>query len=105
MAKRARPLEPGNRQETTFALPLLDAVTARGFAPEACAFDKGYDHKANYDGCEAREVRPIILRRKIGKTPEPLACEHGEWTFAGADFNRRAAKWRCPTGECQPKSK
>src|SRR5215211_2837646 len=31
-------------------------------------------------------------------------CEHGEWTFAGADFNRKATKWRCPSGECQPKS-
>jgi len=24
---------------------------------------------------------------------------------AGADFNRNASKWRCPTGECDPKSK
>lgn len=27
---------------------------------------------------------------------------HGEWTFAGADYKRRATKWRCPTGECAP---
>jgi len=25
--------------------------------------------------------------------------------FAGADFKRRAAKWRCPTGECKPASR
>lgn len=31
-------------------------------------------------------------------------CEHGEWTFAGADYKRRATKWRCPTGECKPAS-
>jgi len=31
-------------------------------------------------------------------------CEHGVWTFAGADFKRKRAKWRCPTGECQPVS-
>jgi hypothetical protein len=24
--------------------------------------------------------------------------------FAGADFKRHAAKYRCPTGECSPKS-
>ena len=24
--------------------------------------------------------------------------------FAGADFKRKATKWRCPTGECQPRS-
>jgi hypothetical protein len=29
---------------------------------------------------------------------------HGTWTFAGADYKRRAAKWRCPTGECSPAS-
>jgi hypothetical protein len=46
--------------------------------------DKGYDHSANYEGCEARGVRPIIPLRKIGKDSQPLACEHGEWTFAGA---------------------
>ncbi len=32
-------------------------------------------------------------------------CEHGVWTFAGADFPRKRTKWRCPTGECQPASK
>ena len=31
-------------------------------------------------------------------------CEHGRWTFAGADFKRKATKWRCPSGDCQPKS-
>jgi len=31
-------------------------------------------------------------------------CEHGRWQFAGADFKRGAAPWRCPTGECRPKS-
>jgi hypothetical protein len=31
-------------------------------------------------------------------------CDHGRWTFAGADFKRKATKWRCPTGECRPKS-
>jgi hypothetical protein len=31
-------------------------------------------------------------------------CEHGTWTFAGADFKRNATKWRCPTGECEPRS-
>ena len=32
-------------------------------------------------------------------------CEHGTWTFASANYKRRATQWRCPTGECQPKSK
>ena len=41
---------------------------------------------------------------KAGKHKPPV-CEHGEWTFAGADAKRRAAKWRCPTGECAPASR
>src|SRR6266566_2965400 len=36
---------------------------------------------------------------------EPRTCEHGTWTFAGADFKRKATKWRCPTGECKPASR
>jgi hypothetical protein len=35
---------------------------------------------------------------------KPPTCEHGEWTFAGADYKRAATKWRCPTGECTPAS-
>ena len=35
---------------------------------------------------------------------KPRCCEHGEWTLAGTDYKRQATKWRCPTGECQPKS-
>jgi hypothetical protein len=107
-AKTGLPLawqvESGNRQETNFALPLLDAVTARGFMPEACAFDKGYDHGANYAGCEERGVRPIIPLRSNARGVGVPECEHGTWTFAGADFKRHAAKYRCPTGECSPKS-
>jgi hypothetical protein len=84
----------------------LDAVIARGFTPKSCAFDKGYDHNAIYAGCEERDVRPIIPLRifKTHKPVQPPECEHGRWTFAGADFKRRAAKYRCPTGECSPKS-
>jgi len=33
---------------------------------------------------------------------KPPCCEHGEWTFAGADSKRGATKLRCPTGECKP---
>jgi hypothetical protein len=35
---------------------------------------------------------------------KPPSREHGTWTFAGADFRRKATKWRCPTGECKPAS-
>ncbi|HYZ76437.1 MAG TPA: transposase [Gaiellaceae bacterium] len=31
-------------------------------------------------------------------------CGHGTWTFGGGDTKNRRTKWRCPTGECSPKS-
>ena len=35
---------------------------------------------------------------------KPPCCDHGDWTFAGTDYKRKATKWRCPTGECKPAS-
>ena len=32
-------------------------------------------------------------------------CERGSWTCAGADYQRKATKWRCPTGECKHASR
>jgi hypothetical protein len=68
--------------------------------------DKGYDVPRVYGECENRGVRPIIplMRTMAVKRGDhkPPACEHGEWRFAGADYTRKAAKWRCPTGECKP---
>src|SRR4051812_37979523 len=52
-----------------------------------------------------------VTRSRLRETPavkrgdhHAPTCEHGEWTFAGADYKRRATKWRCPTGECEPAS-
>jgi hypothetical protein len=96
------------QNESLHALPLLDAVRARGFAAETCAMDRGYDLATVYDGCEARDCRPIIPLRQ---TPDvkrgadkPPTCEHGEWRFAGSDSKRGASKWRCPSAECKPAS-
>jgi hypothetical protein len=62
-----------------------------------------------YDGCEDRDCRPIIPLRKTPAVPKgdhkPPTCEHGTWTFAGADYQRTATKRRCPTGECKPASR
>ena len=62
-----------------------------------------------YDGCEDRDGRPIIPLRKTPAVPKgdhkPPTCEHGTWTFAGADYQRKATKGRCPTGECKPASR
>lgn len=70
--------------------------------------DKGYDAHVIYDGCEDRGIRPIVPLRetpfvKAGRAAPP-SCEHGKWKFAGSDAKRRAAKHRCPTGDCSPAS-
>jgi IS5 family transposase len=104
----AREVRTAKDAEATAALPLLDATLARGFAVETCAMDKGYDNGPIHDGCEDRDVRPIIPLRQTPAVKrgdhKPPTCEHGEWRFAGADYTRKATKWRCPAGECQPAS-
>jgi hypothetical protein len=70
--------------------------------------DKGYDTKPIHEGFEQRGCRPIIpLKETLGvKRGEhrPPECEHGTWTFAGADFKNKRTKWRCPSGDCSPAS-
>ena len=65
--------------------------------------------KAVYDACHQAGALPVIPLRKTPAVKQgkhrPPVCEHGAWTFAGADFKRKLTKWRCPTGNCQPKSR
>src|SRR4051812_19695953 len=95
--------------ETTFALPLIDAARERGFAVNVAIADKGYDNAPFHDDCMDRGICPVTPLRESPAVKRgehrPPTCEHGEWTFAGADYKRRATKWRCPTGECAPASR
>ena len=101
-------MKTARKHETLSVPPLLDTLAARGFAPETVALDKGYDNGAIYDACAERGSVAIFPLRETPavKRGDHLAptCEHGTWTFAGAEFKRKATKWRCPTGECEPKS-
>ncbi len=65
-------VETAKRNESLFAAPLLDAGLKRGFRPETCAMDKGYDHDRVYDECRERACVPIICLCK-GR-PTPLAA-------------------------------
>jgi hypothetical protein len=90
-------VETAKRNESTLADHLLPRVRER-VNPETAALDKGYDVTPVYDACEAHGVLPIIPLRKVKSNtpPGPPVCEHGTWTFAGADFKNRRTKWRCP---------
>ena len=99
-------VETAATHEAVIAPGLLDA--ARRFGPTVCVMDKGYDSAALHAACEDRGIRPVVPLRetpavKKGKAGPPT-CDHGSWTFAGADDRRKASKWRCPTGECRPAS-
>jgi hypothetical protein len=102
-------VETASKQETPTVAPLLDKLKGYGFNPETCAMDKGYDNSTVNDACEDRNIRPIVCLKETARVKrgehKPPSCEHGEWKFAGADYKRRATKWRCPTGECDTKSK
>jgi hypothetical protein len=97
------------REHESLSVPaLLGTIAGRGFKPETAALDMGYDVAPVYDACHASGVLPVIPLRKTtavkrGEHGAPT-CDHGRWTFAGSDFKRNAAKWRCPSGECDPKS-
>jgi hypothetical protein len=87
---------------------LLDIAEGRGVVPAVAVLDKGYDSEAIYAELVGRGIRPVIslaqsARVKRGAHLAPT-CEHGTWTFAGADDKRQATKWRCPTGACKPAS-
>src|SRR5437764_2810196 len=53
-------VETARRHESLFVAPLLDKVIARGFKPETCAMDKGYDSNRCHAECEDRGVSPVI---------------------------------------------
>jgi hypothetical protein len=95
--------------ESLFVAALLDTLRHRGFQPETAALDMGYDFNRIYAECEECDVAPVIPLRQTTEVKRgnhgPPTCEHGTWTFAGADFKNRRSKWRCPTGACQPKSR
>jgi hypothetical protein len=94
--------------EYNFALPLINTLRRLGTTPETATFDKGYDQRSLYTELDARGILPILPLKatpdvKRGEHRAPT-CDHGTWTFAGADIKRKLAKWRCPTGDCSPAS-
>jgi Transposase DDE domain/Transposase domain (DUF772) len=101
-------VKAANEPEQAEVGGLLDAAIGRGFTPDVAVLDKGYDGEPMYETCESRGIRPVIALKETQAVKDgkhlPHECEHGTWTFAGADAKRGATKWRCPTGECSPAS-
>lgn len=85
-----------------------DIAARRGVKPTTATLDKGYDAQPVYDDLLARSIRPVIAlvgtARVLRGEHKPPTCEHGEWTFGGADDERQATQWRCPAKACKPAS-
>jgi len=101
-------VETAKAHETRFVADLLDTAKRRGAMAATAALDKGYEIERIHSECMERDCLPLI---PLKQTPDvkrgdhrPPECQHGVWTFAGADRKRGASKWRCPTGECAPAS-
>jgi hypothetical protein len=63
-------VDTARRHESTKVAPLLDAIHARGFQPDTCAMDKGYDNTRVYAEVEQRGCEPVVpLRGVKGKQP------------------------------------
>ena len=73
--------ETARRQESNFVAPLIDAMHARGFKPETCAMDKGYDNNRVYAECEERGVEPVIPLRGAKKNQPALPLALGGRLF------------------------
>lgn len=75
-AKTGLPLawrvETARRQESNFVAPLLDTLHARGYRPETCAMDKGYDNNRVYAECEERGCEPVIPLRGVRAKQQPI---------------------------------
>jgi hypothetical protein len=73
-------VETARRNESLYVALLLDSLHARGFKPETCAMDKGYDNNRVMDETRERGIVPVVCLRK-GR-PIPLtAIPYGsdEW--------------------------
>ncbi len=57
-------VETAKDAETNFALPLIDATTARGSSVETAIMDNGYDNGPIHDGCMDRGICPVTALRK-----------------------------------------
>lgn len=93
-------IETARTHESSLADDLLRRVRELHFEPETATLDKGYDVNPVYEACGQAGCLPIIPLRKTPAVKKgqhkPPTCEHGTWTFAGADVKRKLTKWRCP---------
>lgn len=86
-------VETARHHESAYATPLLDAVQARGFQPQTCAMDKGYDSERIHSECEARGVHPVVPV-KGAKTVQLALSIKGNPTRSNPFISRHTREYR-----------
>jgi hypothetical protein len=82
-------VETARRHESNYAIPLLDALHARGYQPASCAMDKGYDNDRILRETIARDCIPVVpLKRRRTSTVLPLVRNSQEFRDL---YSRRVA--------------
>ncbi|HEY3070517.1 MAG TPA: transposase [Gaiellaceae bacterium] len=79
-------VETARCNDSLYVAPLLDAVRARGFKPETCAMDKGYDNNRVMAETSERGIVPIVCLRKgrpIPLTPIPYGSDEWKRLYRG----------------------
>jgi hypothetical protein len=73
-------VETARRNESLYVAPLLDALRTRGFRPETCAMDKGYDNNRVMRETRERACVPIVSLRKGRPIPlDRIPYGSDEW--------------------------
>jgi hypothetical protein len=85
-------VETARRHESLYVAPLLDSLRARGYRPETCAMDKGYDAVRIYDECEGRGCAPIIPLK--GKSDQMIWPATDRPTRFNTRVQRHTKRWR-----------
>jgi hypothetical protein len=93
-------VETARRQESNFVAPLLDAMHARGFKPETCAMDKGYDNNRVYAECEERGCEPVIPLRGATRISQPCRSHSAGGCFRA--FRATLSASAISTGDALP---
>ena len=85
-------VETARRNDSLYIAPLLDALHARGYRPETCAADKGYDVSRVYAECEERGCEPVIPLRGAKANQRALPLALGGRLFPRVP--RHTQRWR-----------
>ena len=71
-------LSAGNEPEQRFLLPLIDTLARQGVHPAQVWADRAYDAAELRDGLRARQIEPMISKRRRAGDPIPPGTQTRE---------------------------